>query len=133
AIQVCNSASVAHQSACRGKRAKLIDGGHRVAEREHRQLFHPAVEEWIASDHEPAGLQWDQVCEGRINVASATRVQIWSCRPSVLAAACSSLAWISRPGKVGMTSAAIVPGWGAARLAAAVASDSFPYLTRPRL
>src|SRR6516162_5469653 len=74
-IQVCNSASVAHQSACRGKRTKLIDRGHRVAEREHRELFAPAVEEWIALDHEPAGSQWDQVCEGRINVASATRVQ----------------------------------------------------------
>ena len=75
AIQVCNSASVAHQSACRGKRAKLIDRGHRVADREHRELFAPAVEKWIAPDHEPAGLQSDQVCEGRINVASATRVQ----------------------------------------------------------
>jgi len=75
AIQVCNSASVARQSACRGKRTKLIDRGHRVAEREHRELLAPAVEEWIAPDNEPAGLQWDQVCEGRINVASATRVQ----------------------------------------------------------
>src|SRR5262249_10068444 len=67
--------SVAHQSAGRGKRAKLIDRRHRVAEREHRQLFAPAVEEWIAPDHQPAGFQWDKVCEGRINVASAARVQ----------------------------------------------------------
>src|SRR6516164_3450015 len=75
AIQVCNAASVAHQSAGRGKRAKLIDRGHSVAERQYRELFAPAIEEWIAPDHEPAGFQWDQVCEGRINVASATRVQ----------------------------------------------------------
>jgi hypothetical protein len=46
-----------------------------VAERQHREQFAPAVEEWIAPDHEPAGFQWDQVCEGRINVASATRLQ----------------------------------------------------------
>src|SRR5262249_47029333 len=73
--QVRNAASVADQSAGLDERAKLVDRGHRVAEREHRELFAPAVEEWIARDHEPAGLQSDQICEGRINVASATRVQ----------------------------------------------------------
>src|SRR5262249_56309443 len=45
AIQVRNAASVADQSAGLDERAKLVDRGHRVAEREHRELFAPAVEE----------------------------------------------------------------------------------------
>src|SRR6516162_11248923 len=90
AIQVCNSASVAHQSAGRGKRAKFIDRRHRVAERQHRELFAPAVEEWIAPDHEPAGFQCDQVCEGRINSRLLLACRIWSCRLSALAATCKS-------------------------------------------
>src|SRR6516164_281723 len=60
-------ATVAHQSAGRGERAKRIDCGHGVAERLRSELLAPSVEKRIVTDHEPACLQSRQACEGRIN------------------------------------------------------------------
>ena len=63
------------QSAGLDERAKLIDSGYAVAQRQRAELFAPAIEEWIIADHEPAGLQSDQVFEDCIEVAFGACVQ----------------------------------------------------------
>src|SRR6516225_10028456 len=67
-------ATVAHQSAGRGERAKRIDCGHGVAERLRSELLAPSVEKRIVADHEPACLQSGQACEGRINAEFGARM-----------------------------------------------------------
>src|SRR5262249_38398051 len=70
-----NAASVAHQSAGLDESTKLIDGGHAVAQRRCAELFAPAIEEGIVTDHESAGLQAAQVRENSIDVAFGGRLQ----------------------------------------------------------
>src|SRR5713101_337237 len=45
-------ASVAHQTAGRGKLAIVVDCGHRVADRQCGKLVAPGIEEYIGHDHE---------------------------------------------------------------------------------
>ena len=53
----------------------MLTRRHRVMDRECRELFAMAGEEWIASDHEPACAQSDQVCEDSIEVTFAAGVK----------------------------------------------------------
>src|SRR5262249_10126463 len=66
---------VAHQAAGLGVLMKWVDSGHRVAGRQSRKLLALAIEEWISTDHERAGSQPLQGCEGRIEVAFGARVK----------------------------------------------------------
>ena len=45
------------------------------------ELFAPAVEEWIAADHEPACPQLGQGCEDGIEVALGARMQDMELQP----------------------------------------------------
>src|SRR5262245_9061622 len=66
---------VAHQATGLGVLMKWVDSGHRVAGRQSRKLLALAIEEWISTDHERAGSQPLQGCEGRIEVAFGARVK----------------------------------------------------------
>ena len=90
----------------------MEDRGHRVAERQCGELFAPAIEECIGSDHERAGSQLDQGREDRIEVAFGAGMQEWSCSPRVRAAACRSLARISAEGLAGLTRSAMMVAAG---------------------
>jgi hypothetical protein len=46
-----------------------------VADRQGAELFASAIEEAITADHEPAGSQLGQSCEGRINLAFGARMR----------------------------------------------------------
>src|SRR5262245_55561400 len=52
AVRLRKIAPVAHQPASCGKSAKLIDRGHRLAERQGRKLFDPSIEVYVRGDHE---------------------------------------------------------------------------------
>jgi hypothetical protein len=80
-VHVRNTASVAHQAASRGELAILEDRGHRVAERQCGELLAPAIKERIASDHEPARSQLDQLCEGYIKVTLCAGIQDMEFQP----------------------------------------------------
>src|SRR4029077_17501448 len=59
-VCVHNGGSVTHQTASRYKLAKLVDRGHRAADRQRGQLFAPTIEQCIGADHEPPGSKLDQ-------------------------------------------------------------------------
>src|SRR5215475_8961188 len=67
--RVSKTGSVAHEAAGRCELARLVDSGHGVTNRQCRELFEPATEEWIGADHERPYLQLDQACENRVEVA----------------------------------------------------------------
>jgi hypothetical protein len=73
--RVRKTGSVAHEAAGRCELARLVDRGHGVTNRQCRELFQPATEEWIGADHERASLQLDQGCENRVEVAISARIQ----------------------------------------------------------
>jgi hypothetical protein len=83
-VRISNVRSVTHQTSRRRELAPLINCWHCVVDRERRELFAMAGEECIASDHEPACAQSDQVCEDCIVfwagpfplAARATRLRI---------------------------------------------------------
>src|SRR5262245_61534760 len=52
--RVRKTGSVAHEAAGRCELARLVDRGHGVTNRQCRELFEPATEEWIGADHERA-------------------------------------------------------------------------------
>ena len=52
-----------------------------MADRQCDELFAPADEEWIGADHERAGSQLDQGCEGRVEVAFGACVQDMELQP----------------------------------------------------
>src|SRR5262249_10847812 len=66
---------VAHQAAGSGVLMKWVDSGHCVADCQSHKLLALVIEEIISADHERAGSQPLQGCEGRIEVAFGARVK----------------------------------------------------------
>jgi hypothetical protein len=57
---------------CRGERATLVDGGHRVADRQCSQAAALAKEQGVVADHEGSGSEPGQGREIRLKLAFAT-------------------------------------------------------------
>ena len=72
--RVRKTGSVAHEAAGRCELARLVDRGHGVTNRQCRELFEPATEEWIGADHERTCSQLAQGCENRIEIAFVARM-----------------------------------------------------------
>src|SRR5262249_22080935 len=72
-VSVRKTATVAHHATIRRKLAILVDCRNLVLDRQGGELFAPAVEEIIWTDHEPARVQLDQCCKGSINFLVGTR------------------------------------------------------------
>src|SRR5262249_59184427 len=70
-----NAGAVAHHAAGRGEVPKLVDRGHRVAERQRGELITAAVEEGIIGNYERVCSELEQSSEGCIDVAFGGCVQ----------------------------------------------------------
>src|SRR5215510_9961645 len=69
------AAAIAHEAAGDGKLTKLGDRRHGVTGCQRPELFVPADEECVGSDHERAGSQLLQRCENRIEVTVSAGLQ----------------------------------------------------------
>ena len=56
-VRIRKAVSVADEAACYSVLSKWVHRGHRVAKGQCGELLAPAIEEWIAADHERAGSQ----------------------------------------------------------------------------
>ena len=96
AVQIRIAASVAHQAAGRGELAILVDRRHRVAGVSAASCSLLASEECIGADHERAGLQLVQGCEGGIDVALGAGMQDVELQPERRGPPPASLSTVSR-------------------------------------
>src|SRR5262249_8248755 len=73
--------SVAHQAPSRSELAKKVDRGHSMADRQCGQLLAADKEQLIGHDHEPTGSQFDQGCEGDLDLAFAACMEDMELQP----------------------------------------------------
>src|SRR5262249_17248777 len=112
-IRVRDPAPVAHQAAGRGEFAKLVDRGHRMAERECGELAGSGDKERVgAADHERGCSQLHQGCEHRIEVAFGARMKHMELQPRARATTCKSFETAPARGLVGLTSRAMLVAVG---------------------
>ena len=84
-----------------------------MARRQCGELFASGYEEWVGADHERAGSQLDQGCEGRIEIAFVAGMQDMELQPEGAGRRLQvSQLWSRQSGLVGLTSSAMTVAVG---------------------
>ena len=69
------ASSVAKETACNSKLTKLINGGHRMTNRERCELLNMATEKWIGGYQKSPSLHFFQFCKCGLKLIFGTSVE----------------------------------------------------------